>query len=82
MKGLGLYTVEHLVALVAENYHRVCDCGDGKISIVYKYLEHDLAVVLRPNDGYWSVTTGLPYRIHREKTVWEKTQADGSESPS
>ncbi len=83
INSLGFATTERFVQAVACNYHRVCaDAQPDKLSIVYSYLEHDLALVIWMNPrGFWSVTTGLPYRVHRRPGIWEKTQADGSESP-
>jgi hypothetical protein len=87
LRSLGFTTVEAFVEAVCQNYHRVCDANEetkkgDKISIVFRYLGHDLTLVMRRNPlGFWSVTTGLPYRVHRRPILWDQTQASGSESP-
>jgi len=79
--------VEAFVETICQNYHLMCDASEDarkgvKMSIVFRYLEHDLTLVLWRNSlGFWSVTTGLPYRVHRRPILWNKTQAGGSESP-
>jgi len=87
IRSLGFATVEAFVETICQNYHLVCDASEDarkgvKMSIVFRYLEHDLTLVLWQNSlGFWSVTTGLPYRVHRRPILWNKTQAGGSESP-
>lgn len=82
ISNLGFPSCERFVYSVARNFQRIGDARDGKLALIFSKNEHDLQVIIRFNRTFWSVVTGLPYRIARCKILTQITRTDGSESPS
>ena len=83
LQRLGYGTLIEYIAAVGICYNRVCECKEtNRLTLVYRHMEHDLRLIVQYNAAcFWSVTTALPYRVCRDRILWER-QADGSEPTS
>lgn len=73
LRRLGFHTCQSFVYAVAQRFQKIGEGGGpNKLALVYRDQGHDLQIIVQHNPGgFWSVTTGLPYRVARCRILLE-----------
>jgi hypothetical protein len=79
--NLGFQTFADFTAHVAKGFVNMTEAGAAnRVGFVAPYLGYDLQLIVQyDTEGFWSVTTGLPYRVARGRVLHTISRTGGSE---
>jgi hypothetical protein len=79
IRRLGFASCEDYVREVAAGYQWIGRADEAdKLMLVFRHQEHDLRLVIRwEAKTFWSVVTGLPYRVARIERLLTTVDAEG-----
>jgi hypothetical protein len=81
LANLGYPTFAAFAYAVAQSYQRIGDGDRGRLLLIYRSMGYDLRLVIQHNaqGGFWTIVTGLPYRVARCKILFAVTRTGRSE---
>jgi hypothetical protein len=79
--NLGFHTFAAFTSTVAKGFTRITEAGAAnRVGLVMPYQGYDLQLIVQyDREGFWSVTTGLPYRVARGRILHTISRTGGSE---
>lgn len=83
LKNLGFESFRAFVDFVCCDFTKVGEGGPSqlaRLALIRPYREYDLQIIIQWNsNNYWSVVTGLPYRVARSRILYVVPRTSGSE---
>lgn len=66
---------------ICQHYEWIADGQDGRLVLVRSKDGYHHVVIVQHNgtQSLWTITTGIPKRVHRGEKLWERVQAGRSE---
>lgn len=82
MRDLGFPTFAQFAEEVARNYTKIGEARDSRFFLIHPKAGFDFRLVIEycaADGGFWTIVTGMPYRVARCPILFEKSRAGGSE---